>query len=93
MNTSTANRQGMLLVDYETGRVLRADDEVVISEKVAFSHPFMWQNGPTWFAGPEAKRAARAHAAGLSTRRLDTVEYEMTRNSAGSMTLQKREDA
>lgn len=93
MNTSITNRQGMLLVDYETGRVLRADDEAVISEKVAFSHPFMWQNGPMWFAGPEAKRAARAHAAGVSTRRLDAVEYEMTRNSAGSMTLQKREDA
>lgn len=97
MNTSIVNREGKLLVDYETGRVLRGDDEVVLSERVLLTHPFIWHCNVTgadevYFAGPQAQHAARARAAASSTRNLDAVEYVVIRSEAGAVTLQKVED-
>lgn len=96
MITETVNREGKLLVDYETGRVLRGDDEVVLTTKVLHTHPYIWHCNVTgadevYFAGPQAQRAARSRAAAQPTRYLDAVEYAVVRSEAGIVTLQKVE--
>lgn len=94
MNTSTVNCEGKLLVDIETGRVLRADDEITVTERYLHSHPFIYHVGldDTYFAGPDAQRRARARAAGEGELNLNAVEYTAVTRVAGAVTLQKVED-
>lgn len=97
MNTDTINHEGKLLVDYEHGTVLRADDSPTLSEKVLHSHPFIFHCNVTgldevYFAGPDAQRAARARAAGEPTRYLRATEYAVLSRAAGAATLQKVEE-
>lgn len=92
MITETINHEGRLLVDYETGRVLRGDDEVTLTERVLLTHPFIWHCDEVYFAGPQGQFAARARAAGASTRHYDAVEYAVVRSEAGIITLQKVEE-
>lgn len=92
--TSTLNA-GKLLVDYENGRVLRADDEVIVSERFLDSHPFAERahHGAVFFVGPDSRRTALASMRGESYRSLDAVEYEVHASIAGMLTLRKKEDA
>lgn len=98
MNTSLTNREGKLLVDYEHGRVLRADDFVTCTERVLHSHPFIFHVNVTgldevYFAGPDAQRAARGRAAGEPTRFHDALEYAVVTCVGDIVTLQKVEEA
>lgn len=92
--TSTLN-EGKLLVDYETGRVLRGDDEVIVSERFLDSHPFVARvyQGGVYFVGPDCKRRALARQRGSGEVGLYAVEYEVHATIAGMVTLRKKEDA
>lgn len=90
MNTSLANRAPQLLVDLETGRVLRGDDAPVVSQRWLDSHTFIEQEGGTVFAGPDARRAAAARRRGESTAHLDVYEYEVHSVIAGFVHLQRK---
>jgi len=91
--------EGKLLVDYENGRVLRADDEVIVSERFLDSHPFAARplegctQGDTVFVGPDAKRRALARQSGNGENGLDAVEYEISVRIAEMLTMRKKEDA
>lgn len=96
MNTSIVNREGKLLVDIESGHVLRADDQVTCTERYLHSHPFIFHvkvHGleEVYFAGPDAQRAARGRAAGEPTRFLHAIEYVVLSRIAGAVTLQRVE--
>lgn len=91
----TQTLTGKLLVDYENGRVLRSDDEVIVSERFLDSHPFVARvyQGGTFFVGPDCKRRALARQRQSGERGLDAVEYEVHAAIAGMLTLRKKEDA
>ena len=60
--TLDAPADGKLLVDVETGRVLRCDDEVTVTLRYLESHPFIHEHFRTlgtWLAGPDADRHVR----------------------------------
>lgn len=89
-----------LLVDIESGRVLRADDRVFVSARNIDAHPFMtWLGGKvgtderpdTVFAGPDAARRKLARSRGEGEEFLDAVEYEVHSVVAGIVELQKVE--
>lgn len=84
-----------LLVDIDTGRVLRADGRVFLSARNIDAHPFMtfrMKDGEgTVFAGPDAKRRALARQRGEGEGALDAVEYEVRSIVAGIVELQKVE--
>jgi len=85
-----------LLVDYETGRVLRADDQATITQRVLDSHPFIESCGGVdepivVFAGPDARRAVDARRRGEPTTFHRVTEYEVHGELGGLLTLQKVE--
>lgn len=78
-----------LLVDYETGRVLRPDDIVVASERFLETHPFIARSAredqpPTWFVGPDARRRALARGRGEGEDFLDAVEFTLLELGGGN---------
>lgn len=87
---------GKLLVDEETGRVLRADDQLVVSRRYCETHSFIRiVDGPridTIFAGPDAGRRARARRSNEGEEGLDAVEFSLLREIGGTLHLQKVED-
>lgn len=91
---TTALNEGKLLVDYENGRVLRADDELIVSERVLDSHPFIEtaDGAKTFSVGPDARRHAVARRRSEGTAGLDAVEYEVHAAIAGMLTLRKKEE-
>ena len=93
MNTSLTNNEPKLLVDLDTGRVLRGDDSPVVSERWLRAHPFIdtADGGRTYFAGPDATRAALASKRGEPIGHLDAWQYESTRQVAGAVHLQRVE--
>lgn len=95
MTTSNRLHHGKLLVDYEDGRVLRADDELIVSERVLDSHPFVEtaDGRQTFSVGPDARRHAIARARREGTTGLDAIEYEVHGSIAGLLTLRKKVDA
>lgn len=68
---------GRLLVDIEGGRVLRSDDYVVTSERYLDTHPFIERTGGVVLAGGQ----------GVSIE--DQVQYDVVRETAGFVHLQK----
>lgn len=94
--------EGKLLVDIETGRVLRADDHLFVSARNIDAHPFMtWldhrasgtlEHADVVFAGPDAARRRLARKRGEGESHLDAVEYEVHSIIDGVVELQKRED-
>lgn len=92
---NTATREGKLLVDLETGRVLRADDQVTCTEQYLNSHPFIFHivvgETDAYFAGPDAFRRAKARASGTGEGRLRATEYEALSRVDGNVSLQKVE--
>lgn len=80
-----------LLVDIESGRVLRADDRVYVSERNIDAHPFVARDGGIVFAGPDAARRKLARQRGEGESFLDAVEYEVHSEVAGLVELQKVE--
>lgn len=95
--TATLN-EGKLLVDYETGRVLRADDEVQVTLQFLDSHPFIAclardNYDRTYFVGPDARRRALARSRGEGEKLLDAVEYEVHQWTEPGLLLRKKEDA
>lgn len=93
MNTSLTNHEPKLLVDIDTGRVLRGDDHPIISRRYADSHPFIECTGRSLFAGPDAARAARTSRSGASVQHLDVYEYEIQDEVAGGLRLNRKVDA
>lgn len=92
MNTSLTNHEPKLLVDYETGRVLRGDVEPIVSRRWLDSHPFVaMAHRRTYFVGPEAVRAANALERGETTRHLDAWRFDVVREVAGAVHLQRVE--
>lgn len=99
---TTTETSGKLLVDIETGRVLRADDRVFVSARNIDAHPFMawldlftgWVNdgSPVVFAGPDATRRRLARKRGEGETFLDAIEYEVLSIVDGVIELQKKED-
>lgn len=98
---TTTEISGKLLVDIETGRVLRADDRVHVSARNIDAHPFMtWLDlvGPhagrerVVFAGPDATRRRLARKRGEGETFLDAIEYEVMSIVDGTIELQKKED-
>lgn len=88
--------EGKLLVDEESGRVLRADDFLVVSRRYCETHSFIRiVDGPrmdTLFAGPEAGRRARARRSAEGEAGLDAIEFAVLREIGGTLHLQKVED-
>lgn len=91
MNTSLTNNEPKLLVDLESGRVLRGDDSPIVSRRWADTHPFIVQQGQSLFVGPEAERRARARKHSEAERHFDAWEYEITDDVAGFLRLQRVE--
>lgn len=94
---TTSITTGKLLVDYETGRVLRADDETEVTPRFVESHPFIEHRAIRGdiviFAGPDARRRMAARVNGEGERHLDAVEYELNQNGSPQWLLRKKEDA
>lgn len=79
---TTAETTRRLLVDYETGRILRPDDMVVASFRFLDTHPYIHKSTrddqpPTWFVGPDARRRALARSRGEGEEFLDAAEYTL----------------
>ncbi len=72
---------GKLLVDIERGQVLRADDYVIVSERYLETHPFIRRGGDVVIAGPTGDDQI-----------LDQTHFEVVRDVAGFVHLQKIED-
>lgn len=91
MNTSLTNNEPKLLVDIENGRILRGDAEPVVSERWLRSHPFIdtADGGRTYFVGPDATRAAVAASRQESIKHFDAWRYDVTREVAGAVHLQR----
>lgn len=94
---TTALTEGKLLVDYEDGRVLRADDEVEVTPRFIESHPFITHAAiggeVVIFVGPDCQRRMTARRQGHGERLLDAVEYELHHNGSPNWLLRKKEDA
>ena len=84
------NPVGKLLVDPETGRVLRADGEVMISRRALDSHPYICRIyvGDDWHyvAGPGAYAAKRTGHLNPSG---NDVQYRVVEDVAGLFTIHK----
>jgi hypothetical protein len=97
MRTGTVSKVGRLLVDLETGRVLRADDTVEITQRLIDTHPFMTSGYSVTmlrhevFAGPDCAAAVQAIQHGQSVDPFAVVRYEVVANVAGLLTVQKVE--
>jgi hypothetical protein len=95
--TTTMPTTGKLLVDYEDGRVLRADAEVEVTPRFIESHPFITHRAirgeVVIFVGPDAGRRMQARTHGHGEARLDAVEYELHQNGSSNWLLRKKEDA
>lgn len=95
MNTQLKSQVGRLLVDLESGRVLRSDDSVETTTRLIDVHPFMAQGYSVTnlryevFAGPDCRRAVEAVSRGTLAEELDVVRYEVVADVAGLLTLQK----
>lgn len=93
MNTSLTNNEPKLLVDLETGRVLRGDEAPVVSRRYVDSHPFIelveGSRADTLFVGPDARRRKLARQRGEGEATLDAWEYEIQAEVAGSLRLQR----
>lgn len=76
-----------LLLDPETGRVLRCDDQVTISQRLLDSHPFIVGTSAVYFAGPDAPRAARKITNGG-----DYVVLERVSSCGDDVVLQRIEE-
>jgi len=79
---------GKLLLDDETGRVLRADDTLVVSQRYLDTHPYVASSrgSASYFIGPDAPAEVR----GVSNRG-DFLVFEPTQVVDGQVTLQKVE--
>lgn len=82
--------RSQLLVDIETGRVLRGDDHPSISRRYADSHPFIEEENGTLFAGPHARRAALCRRRGETIKHLDVYEYEIQDEVVGILRLNRK---
>lgn len=92
MNSLIPTQPG-LLVDLETGRVLRGDDHPIISRRMADSHPFIVEESGSLFVGPDAERRARARKHAQGERNLDAIEYAISDEVAGALRLTRKIDA
>lgn len=93
--TTPTETSGKLLVDLETGRVLRADDQLVLTRRMAETHPFIetvetWE-GDVLFAGPEAGRRAGARRRNEGEKHIDAIEFEIVAQVGDDLHLQKVE--
>lgn len=78
-----------LLVDWETGRVLRGDDSPSISRRMTQNHPFIEVADDVLFVGPDARRRAIARQRGEGELGLGADEYEIRAEVDGVLQLQR----